>query len=1417
MTDQRASAREHEGITALALDGTPNLLDALSELYILQEAAGRWAFRKGLDLRGDEVRPTDMFDIIGGTGIGGVIVLTTTKAFMPSFFSDPWNNKAQQACVDTLKATLDEIIEAFEIETSLDSPFEEKNAQTKCFVCTVNPVAASSCRLLRNYRPRTDQSPRCTIRQVLHATLSNHDQIPAVYIEEERFISALNGYANPTHVLVKELGNVKARGTLVACLANIGAGEVGIQSLTSQGNSEELAGLLRSCQLVADDVAGQCHDLGPFFFRFSVSSGLGHECHFIDNEVSRVKGLTMAYLSTDEVSARLDDLEDKLRERFGVVSVERLNSVAGKGGESRVAARLAKVEEHLNDTIFQVVNHWLLPIHQTSKLDVNIRARSGTTCRWLLENDTYIQWMHKQRGLFWFRGLMGTGKTVLSSFVIETLLARDDIYIAYYYFEFTNPTTLSEEALLRSLVCQLASASPAVVRAFHQKHNNGGLQPQLITLQNTLNELVSASTKPVFIIIDALDELPLAQRKYLLQSLLTFSASNDASLTRIMVTSREEVDIHRAFEEKVDFELAVHGDLVRQDIAAFVDRELQTKKWKFWSEDAIDMARRLLNEKADGQFRMVACQVDILQQVKTYEQLRQALHSLPNTLSETYNYILANIPKHLRDQAHRLFAILSVVPESISVHELSALLAVDFGDEEDSDQLPEFHEMNWIVDPLDVADLGTSLVSRVGSYRGTFLQLAHASVKEHLLAPSEAWFSLCEDLAHGMIARSCLALLVHFQILQQKDKVEGLFRYWPESKVGTPYRYSTTNWFNHVLPNGPPQLLRQQQRIYESFPWPCIDERNRSPYKWTTSPLASAASFGLFDLVETLSNAPSLEANLADALVAAASSNRAESISIQCCRILIASGADVDAFGVNPFASHYNITCPLHVAAFEGKLEMVRFLIEKGADVNVGGRVYGTALQAAAFMGNLNIVRFLVEKGADVNPSGDKYGTALQAAISSGSLEVIHFLLENGADVDADGGSALQASAYRGNIEIVDFLLERGADLNAGGGSALQASAYLGKMEVARFLVGKGADVNASGGEYGSALQAGSYSGELEIVRFLIEKGADVNASGGKYGSALQTGSYHGGLETVRFLVENGADVNASGGKYGSALSAGAYSADLEIIRFLVRKGADVNASGGKYGSALQAGAYHGGLETVRFLVENGADVNAGGGEYGSALQAGAYRTDLQIVRFLVNNGADVNTGGGQYGSALQAGAYRAGSEIVRFLVDHEADVNAIGGCYGSALQAAASIGALDIVQILVEKGADVSVSGGLYGSPLQAGAYGGRLEIVSLLVEKGADVNAVGGMYGTALQAAAYFHYREIAQFLVGKGADVNIVGGRYKTALDAARDQDHGWGSPENPEIAQFLKLCGAKTWEEMSGIVADNAAMDESEENE
>src|SRR6516225_533930 len=111
-----------------------------------------------------------------------------------------------------------------------------------------------------------------------------------------------------------------------------------------------------------------------------------------------------------------------------------------------------------------------------------------------------------------------------------------------------------------------------------------------------------------------------------------------------------------------------------------------------------------------------------------------------------------------------------------------------------------------------------------------------------------------------------------------------------------------------------------------------------------------------------------------------------------------------------------------------------RMLIEHGADINVRTQQGRTALMAAAKRnGNADLVRVLLEKGADVKAPGD---TTLIPAAQSGDVEIMRLLIESGADVNCIsprvGETPLMYAAASGSVEVVRLLLAKGANPNAG-------------------------------------------------------------------------------------------------------------------------------------------------------------------------------------------------------------------------------------------------------------------------------------------------------------------------------------------------------------------------------------------------
>jgi ankyrin repeat protein len=110
-------------------------------------------------------------------------------------------------------------------------------------------------------------------------------------------------------------------------------------------------------------------------------------------------------------------------------------------------------------------------------------------------------------------------------------------------------------------------------------------------------------------------------------------------------------------------------------------------------------------------------------------------------------------------------------------------------------------------------------------------------------------------------------------------------------------------------------------------------------------------------------------------------------------------------------------------ASKEGCIEVVRLLLENGADIHVQ-KDY--SLRLASFYGHVEVVRLLLESGADVHADDDY---ALRLASFYGHVEVVRLLLASGANVHAKDDCALRWASDKGHIEVVDLLVSYGAKL----------------------------------------------------------------------------------------------------------------------------------------------------------------------------------------------------------------------------------------------------------------------------------------------------------------------------------------------------------------------------------------------------
>ncbi|MGE6403062.1 ankyrin repeat domain-containing protein [Bacillus cereus] len=94
---------------------------------------------------------------------------------------------------------------------------------------------------------------------------------------------------------------------------------------------------------------------------------------------------------------------------------------------------------------------------------------------------------------------------------------------------------------------------------------------------------------------------------------------------------------------------------------------------------------------------------------------------------------------------------------------------------------------------------------------------------------------------------------------------------------------------------------------------------------------------------------------------------------------------------------------------------------------------YGTWLHVSARAGELDMIKFLVESGLDINLNeGVPKSAPIAHAASKGEIGIVEYLFDNGAilDVSAPNRNPLFAAIYGGHLDIVKFLIKNGMDIN---------------------------------------------------------------------------------------------------------------------------------------------------------------------------------------------------------------------------------------------------------------------------------------------------------------------------------------------------------------------------------------------------
>ncbi|MFC1836055.1 ankyrin repeat domain-containing protein [Thermodesulfobacteriota bacterium] len=300
----------------------------------------------------------------------------------------------------------------------------------------------------------------------------------------------------------------------------------------------------------------------------------------------------------------------------------------------------------------------------------------------------------------------------------------------------------------------------------------------------------------------------------------------------------------------------------------------------------------------------------------------------------------------------------------------------------------------------------------------------------------------------------------------------------------------------------------------------------------------------------------------------------------------------------------------IHSCKFENaKASTIEYLLSEGADPNAHdeGAESGrwTALMIAARNGNTEVVRVLLDNGADVNAWDHDYSrkTPLMVAVDSGSIDTVKLFLDRGANPNAEDitkATAMSAKYASDRPEIAKLLRDRGSNISHAGGSLLAAAVRSGDIEQVRSLLEQGVDASGSGYSGNKPLMDAASNGHTHVAKTLLDRGAKVDSTNSDGETALIEAAGSGHSTTVALLLDHGADVNHRA-KTGynalwdacSSLTKPGVAIDASLIRLLLDRGAEVNIGTIHGMTSLNWAVHAGDMPAVELLLDHGADHQA--------------------------------------------------------------------------------------------------------------------------------------------------------------------------------------------------------------------------------
>lgn len=477
----------------------------------------------------------------------------------------------------------------------------------------------------------------------------------------------------------------------------------------------------------------------------------------------------------------------------------------------------------------------------------------------------------------------------------------------------------------------------------------------------------------------------------------------------------------------------------------------------------------------------------------------------------------------------------------------------------------------------------------------------------------------------------------------------------------------------------------------------------------------------------------------------------------------------------------------LMLAAKTGQKELVRLLLEKGADPDAEQEGL-TALHWATRYAHTGAAEILVARAKNVNTVDELGCTPLHWVARNGLASIAGTLLEKGADYNALDNEGMTPSAWALQNEYLDIctILDRRLSDATGLHTAIESGVY---EDILRYL-DQGASLTAWDTIGRTPLHLAASLGNLQVLKVLLEHGSPTELLDADRRTALHLAAERGHMEMVKFLIGLGANLNARDKLEETPLHLAAYGGSDDVTNQLMTSGAIIDIASKRGDLAIHAAAASGHARIVKQLVDRATSqripgmVNLRNNTGHMPLHLAAV-TNVATVMVLLRAGADTKAGVGPNSAIPAVVAAKSGKGfILKILLDHMptateetlAVLAKIGLDHGhagvirvlqgrgarsdftsdtKAIWQAFKSGNLDLCKIFIEGGFDVHTVGPLGMTALHFAAGEGQREIVSHLLDRGSRVSATDDWGWTPLHTAAAGGHGTTVELLLQRGAD--------------------------------------------------------------